>query len=30
MIPEKCGYYELREYNVVGMVGLYREVIPYP
>lgn len=28
-IPEKCEYHDLREYNVKGMVGLYREVIPY-
>lgn len=28
-IPEKCDMHELREYNVKGMVGLYKRVIPY-
>ena len=29
MMPNRCDYFGLREYNVVGMVGLYKEVVPY-
>ncbi len=29
-IPKVCAYFDLREYHVEGMVGLYNKVIPYP